>query len=150
MKPALRALTVYAFLLLCFRVSGKRSLSDMTAFDFVFVLTIAEGTQQALMGRNGSVTAAVIAGGTFVLADIAAFFLKGRFEKIEKLIDNVPVLLIEAGRLRRDRMVKERVDEADILDSARQSLGIGRLDEIDYAILETNGRIAVIPRRSGA
>jgi uncharacterized membrane protein YcaP (DUF421 family) len=64
----------------------------------------------------------------------------------EKVLDSVPVILIEKGRMHFDRMKKERVDEADILASARETRGIAQLDAIDYAILETNGMISVIPK----
>lgn len=67
---------------------------------------------------------------------------------MEQVLDGVPVVLIEKGRLHRDRMEKERVDEADILASARESRGISRLDEIEYAILETSGAITVVPRHA--
>jgi uncharacterized membrane protein YcaP (DUF421 family) len=60
------------------------------------------------------------------------------------------VVLIEKGRMHRDRMSKERVDEADILAAARKERGIARLDDIDYAILETGGGITIIPKAPAA
>lgn len=52
MDAVLRALVMYAFLMLIFRVSGKRSLAQATTFDFVLLLIIGEATQQALLGNN--------------------------------------------------------------------------------------------------
>jgi len=146
MEIVLRCLTVYAVVWLVFRISGKRSLRDLTTFDFVLLLIISECTQQGLVGQNYSLTGATIAVSTLVTVDILLSLLKRKFEKVEKVLDNVPVLLIEKGHLHQERMKKERIDEADILVSARQVHGISRLDAIDYAILETSGQISIIPK----
>ena len=146
MELILRAVTVYAVLWLIFRVSGKRTLKDMTTFDFILLLILSECTQQGLIGKDHSVTGAFLAVGTLVGVDIVLSLAKRRFQKVEKVLDSVPVILIEKGRMHADRMKKERVDEADILASARETRGIARLDRIDYAILETNGMISVIPK----
>jgi uncharacterized membrane protein YcaP (DUF421 family) len=151
MELVIRGVTLYAVIWLLFRVAGKRSLRDMTAFDFVLLLIVSECTQQGLIGKDYSVTGAVIVVSTLLGTDILMSFLKQRFQGFEKVADNVPVLLIEAGHLHRDRLEKERVDESDILAAARQGYGISRMDDIEYAILETNGGVSIIPRagRSG-
>ena len=146
MEIVLRCIAIYAVVWVVFRISGKRTLKDLTTFDFVLLLIISECTQQGLVGQNYSITGATIAVATLVTVDILLSLLKRRFDKVEKVLDNVPVLLIERGRLHRDRLKKERVDEADILVSARQMHGISRIDAIDYAILETSGTISIIPK----
>lgn len=146
MEIVLRAAAIYAILWAVFRVSGKRTLKDLTTFDFILLLIVSECTQQGLVGQDHSVTGVVLAVGTLVMVDILLSLLKQRSERIERMVDGIPVLLIEKGRLHPDRMRKERVDEADILASAREFRGIGRLDQIDYAILETNGTISIIPK----
>lgn len=148
MEIVLRCLAIYGVVWLVFRISGKRTLKDLTTFDFVLLLIISECTQQGLVGQNYSVTGAVIAISTLVTIDILLSLLKRRFEKVEKVLDNVPVLLIEKGRIHRERLQKERVDESDILTSAREAHGIRRIDLIDYAILETSGSISIIPKAS--
>jgi uncharacterized membrane protein YcaP (DUF421 family) len=146
MELILRALTIYVVLWVIFRVSGKRTLKDMTTFDFILLLILSECTQQGLIGKDYSVTGAFLAVGTLVGLDILLSLTKRRFQGVEKVLDSVPVILIEKGRMHADRMKKERVDEADILASARETRGIAQLDEIDYAILETNGTISVIAK----
>jgi uncharacterized membrane protein YcaP (DUF421 family) len=148
MDVVVRGATVYALLWLVFRVAGKRSLKDMTAFDFILLLIVSECVQQALVGQDRSITGAFLAVGTLVTIDILLSLAKRNNPAVEKVLDNVPVILIERGRMHADRMKKERVDEADILASARETHGIARLDAIDYAILETNGMISVIPKTS--
>jgi len=146
MEIVLRCVAIYAVVWVVFRISGKRTLKDLTTFDFVLLLIISECTQQGLVGQNYSVTGATVAVATLVTIDILLSLAKRKFEKVEKVLDNVPVLLIEKGRVHRERLQKERVDEADILVSARQGHGISRLDAIDYAILETSGAISIIPK----
>jgi uncharacterized membrane protein YcaP (DUF421 family) len=146
MEIVLRCVAIYAVVWAVFRISGKRTLRDLTTFDFVLLLIISECTQQGLVGQNYSITGATIAVATLVTVDILLSLVKRKFEKVEKVLDNVPVLLIEKGRLHRERLRKERVDESDILVSARQTHGISRIDAIDYAILETSGSISIIPK----
>lgn len=146
MEIIIRSVTVYAIVWLIFRISGKRTLKDLTTFDFVLLLIISECTQQALIGQDYSITGAGLAIATLLAVDIGLSLLKHRFSKVEKVLDNVPVILIEKGKMHNERLHKERIDEGDILASAREGYGIARLDQIDYAILETNGAISIIPK----
>ncbi|HWP35668.1 MAG TPA: YetF domain-containing protein [Thermodesulfobacteriota bacterium] len=142
-----RALVVYLVLLATIRVAGQRTLSEMTAFDLVLLLVVSEAVQQALVGDDGSVTAAVVLVATLVGADVALSVLKQRFPRAAKWIDGVPLVLVEDGRPLRDRMARERVDEDDILEAARLQHGLERLDQVKYAVLERGGKIAIVPRR---
>jgi uncharacterized membrane protein YcaP (DUF421 family) len=146
MEIILRAVSVYVILWLIFRVSGKRTLKDMTTFDFILLLIVSECTQQGLVGEDHSVTGVFLAVGTLVGVDILLSCVKRGSQAVEKVVDSVPVLLIEKGHIHADRLRRERVDEADILASARETRGIARMAEIDYAILETNGTISVIAK----
>ena len=146
MEYVVRAVAIYVILWVLFRISGKRSLGSISTFDFVMLLIVAEAVQQALTDRNHSITVAALIVGTFLMIDILLSLAKRRFPKVEKVMDGVPVLLIEKGRVHRERMAKERIDEDDILAAGRERLGIGTLDDIDYAVLEQSGGISVIPK----
>lgn len=147
METVARALFMYAFLLLVFRISGKRSLAQITAFDFVLLLVIGEATQQALIGDDYSMTTAVIVITTLMLIDIALSLLKDYSQRIERYVDDLPVIIVENGRMLAERMRKERVDEEEVLAAARNKQGLERLDQIKYAVLERNGEISIIPDR---
>ncbi len=149
MESVLRPLAIYFFLLLLLRLSGRRTMGEMTAFDFVLLLIIGEATQQALLGDNFSVTNALIVIATLVGIDVALALLKGRHSRLERLIDGTPVVLVQDGKPLTARMKKERVEEADILSAARKLRGIGAMSEIRWAVLESDGRISVIPYRDG-
>ncbi|MGH8473021.1 MAG: DUF421 domain-containing protein, partial [Gammaproteobacteria bacterium] len=83
MDAVLRATAVYFFLLLVFRIAGRRMLSEMTTFDFVVVLIVAEATQQGLLGNDFSVTNAFLVIITLIGIELALTALKRRSERIE-------------------------------------------------------------------
>jgi uncharacterized membrane protein YcaP (DUF421 family) len=145
MYSVFRGLTVYLFLLVIFRISGKRSLSQITTFDFVLLLIISEVVQQAMIANDNSMINAFLLVITLVGADILISLWKQRSESVEKLVESVPLIIMENGKLLKDRMDKERIGEGDILSSARELQGLERLDQIKYAILEPNGGITIVP-----
>ena len=145
MDSILRAFAVYTFLFILFRVAGKRTLSEMTTFDFILLLIISEAIQQALIDDDNSMTNAFLVVLTLVGVNIGLSLIKQRSARLEKLMDGVPVVIVEHGRLLRDRMARARVDEADILHAVRQLQGLERLDQIKYAVLERSGGITIIP-----
>jgi uncharacterized membrane protein YcaP (DUF421 family) len=147
MDAVLRGLSVYMFLLIIFRISGKRSLGQVTSFDFVLLLIIAETTQQALLGDDYSVTNAFLLIGTLVGIDIGLSLLKQRSAKLDRLLEGAPLVIVENEKLLKDRMDKARVDEEDILHAARELQGLERMEQIKYAVLERNGDITIVPKQ---
>lgn len=146
MDSVLRAAIVYFFLLVIFRLSGNRTLNEATLFDFVLVLIIAEVTENPLLGEDPSITNAFVAIITLVMIDIGFSIMKQRSRKMEKLVDGVPVIVVENGKPIKDRMNEARIDEDDVLEAARELQGIERMDQIKYAVLEKNGMITIIPK----
>lgn len=145
MDAVLRAGAVYVFVLVIFRLSGRRTLSEMTAFDFVLLLIIGEATQQALLGDDFSVTNAFIIILTLVTIDIGLSLLKDRAPKFAKVMDGIPTIIVENGRPLRDRMEKARIDEDDVLEAARELRGLYRIEDIKFAVLEASGKITIMP-----
>ncbi len=148
MDPIIRALVVCISLLVIFRIAGKRSLSQVTTFDLILTLIISEAIQEALVDDDHSLTQAMILVVSLVSFDILLSLMKQRWKLIEKLTDEPPVLIMQDGRVLEEPLRKERVDAPDILHAARQSLGISRLDQLDYAVVEAGGGITVVPKRT--
>lgn len=146
MDSVLRAAAVYFLLLLVFRVAGNRSIGQITAFDFVLLLIISEAIQQAMITDDYSVTNAFLLVVTLVGLDIMMSLWKQRSERVEKILDGLPVLLIENGKKHSKTMKKERVDESDILAAARELQGLERLDQIKHAVVESSGGITIVPK----
>jgi uncharacterized membrane protein YcaP (DUF421 family) len=147
MELVLRGLAVYLFLLLIFRISGKRSLRNATTFDFVLLLIIAETTQQALVGEDASITGAFLLIVVLVGTDIALSLVKRWLPRADRLLEGQPIVILRDGAPLKARMHIERVDDDDILSAARESRGLDRLDDIERAVLEKNGAISIVPRR---
>ncbi len=145
MYTIIRGIVVYIFLLILFRISGKRSLSQITTFDFVLLLIISEVVQQAMIANDNSMVNSFLLVITLVGMDILISLFKQKSPAFGKLVDSVPVILVENGKPLKDRMDKERVDEDDILARARELEGLERMDQVKYAILEKSGGITVVP-----
>jgi uncharacterized membrane protein YcaP (DUF421 family) len=148
MDSVLRALAIYVFLLVIFRVAGKRTMAQITVFDFVLLLIISEATQQAMIGQDFSITNAVLVITTLVGAERGLTWVQRRFKTVDRLLDGLPLVLVEDGKPFDDRLKAERIDIEEILAAARETQGLARLDQIKYAVLEQTGGISIIPKDS--
>jgi uncharacterized membrane protein YcaP (DUF421 family) len=144
MEPILRTIAIYVFLLVLFRLAGKRTIAETDTFDFVIILIISEATQQALVGEDFSLTTSLLVITTLIGCGVLLAYLKQRSKRLQTLMDGLPTVLVHEGRLLKERMDRLRIDEEDLLEAA-QAKGIARLEQIDYAILQRNGNIAIIP-----
>jgi uncharacterized membrane protein YcaP (DUF421 family) len=145
MESVLRGLLVYFFLLIVFRISGKRTLSQTTSFDLVLLLIISETTQQAMVDNDHSITNGFLLIITLVGTSILLAALKQFFPKLELFLEGQPVIVVNNGKLLHEVMNKVRVDQEDILLAARMLHGLERMDQIKYAILERDGEISIVP-----
>ena len=146
MNTVFRAAVVYAILLIIFRIAGKRTLTQITTFDLVLTLIISEAIQQALVDNDNSLTNAFILVITLVSLDIGLSMLTERSKRLDRIVDGLPVIILEQGEVVRDRMRCEGITEGEILGAAREAHGLERLDQIKYAVVEQNGRITIVPR----
>lgn len=146
MDSVVRAAAVFVFLMLVFRLAGRRTLSEMTNFDFVLVLIISEATQNAMIGEDYSLTNAALVILTLVALDIGLSLWKQRSPRLARWLEGVPTVIVADGKPLTHLMAWARVDEADILAAARELQGLERMDQIKYAILERQGNISIIPK----
>lgn len=150
MDSILRGLFIYFFLFLVFRIAGKRTLAETTNFELVLLLIISETTQQAMIDNDHSITNASLLILTLVGTSIFLSWLRQKFPKTEKILEEEPLIILENGRPLKDRMEKSRVDEHDILSAARRLRGLNRLEDIRLAVLESDGEITIIPKERTA
>jgi uncharacterized membrane protein YcaP (DUF421 family) len=146
MGSVIRVIVVYAFLLLLFRIAGRRTLSQMTSFDFILLLIVSELTQQAIIDTDHSITNAFLMILTLLGLDIGLSLVKRESPLVDKWLDGVPLVIVENGQPIKDRMRKARVDESDVLTAARELQGLERMEQIKYAVLERSGGISIIPK----
>ena len=147
MDSVIRGISIYLVLLIATRLSGRRTMAQMTPFDFVLLLIIAETTQQALLGDDFSISNAVVLILTLFATDVLLAWLKGWSPRLGSLLDGNPTVLISDGKIDPEAMQRARVSVGDVLESAREQQGLKTLDDIDAAVLEVSGGISIIPKQ---
>jgi uncharacterized membrane protein YcaP (DUF421 family) len=147
MEAVLRAVVIYAFLMLLFRIAGKRALNEVSNFEFVLLLIVGEATQQAVLGKDYSLTNAFLVVLTLISINIGMSLLKHRSERIRRMFDGMPLVIVENGRPLKQLMDAVRIAEDDVLEAARELQGLERMEQIKYAVLETTGVISIIPKK---
>jgi uncharacterized membrane protein YcaP (DUF421 family) len=145
MNPVFRGLIIYTFLLLIFRISGRRTLSQTTTFEFVLLLIISEVTQPAMVGDDNSLVTSMLLIMTLVGADLLLSLLKIKFKGVDKATEGTPLIIVDKGKPLSRRMESCRVEEEDVLQAARATQGLERMEQIKYAVLEKDGSISIIP-----
>jgi uncharacterized membrane protein YcaP (DUF421 family) len=145
MDTVLRTIAVYLFILVVFRICGKRSLSQITTFDFILLLIVGEATQQALLGNDFSIVNAWVVIASLVTLEFLFSKLQERWPAFDRALESLPVVIVENGRVLQDRTKQEGVTLSEILEAGREKHGLERLDQFKYAILERHGGISVIP-----
>lgn len=130
MDAVLRAAAMYFVLMVLFRIAGRRSLTDLTPFDFVLLLIIGEATQQALLGDDFSVTNAVLIIATLIAIDVGFSLAKQRSTRLAKFLDGGPTVIVEDGVPLMGRMKQARVTEDDVMEAARSNQGVIEMGQI--------------------
>jgi uncharacterized membrane protein YcaP (DUF421 family) len=137
----LRALVVFLFLWVVTRAVGRATLGELSTFELLLYVTMGDLVQQGVTQQDYSVTGAVLAVGTFALLTLAISWTQWRFPRSRDLITGRAVLVVRNGELEEANMRRQRLSVADLLVAAREQ-GIRRTSEIEYAVLEANGRIS--------
>jgi uncharacterized membrane protein YcaP (DUF421 family) len=141
----IRGVAVYLVLLIVLRLSGRRTLAQMTPFDLILLLIIAETSQQALLGDDFSIINSVVLIVTLCSVDILLSYLKRSSPRVERLLDGAATVLISRGEPDAHALRRARVDLEDVMDAAREQHGLERLDQIKFAVLEVSGTISIVP-----
>src|SRR5438477_8041488 len=145
MDSVIKACIVYVFLWAIIRISGRRTLGEMTAFDFVLFLIIGGATQRAITGQDDSLTNAFLLVMTFIVIDIGLSLIQRDAPLFRRVLKGTPTILVDNGHLLVTRMRLTRVTTDDILVAARKMHGLERMDQIKFAILEASGDITIVP-----
>jgi uncharacterized membrane protein YcaP (DUF421 family) len=146
MDLALRALVLFCFVYLLTRIMGRRELSQLQPFDLILLIVIGDAIQQGLVQDDYSVTGALIVVGTFAVLQVGVSFLNFRFPRLRPVLDGEPIVVVQDGEPIERNMKRERITLGEVMVEARQQQ-VAHLDEIAWAVLETNGRISIIPKK---
>lgn len=142
----LRAVVVYAVVLGMVRLSGKRALGQITPFDVLLIVLLGNAVQNALLGEDTSLAGGLLLAATLIAINYAVGWLVSRSRRMERLVEGEPVLVARDGKLLESVLRRELLTRADF-DAALRQQGCRSIDEVELALLETNGHITIVPRQ---
>ncbi len=141
----LRAALVYLAILVGLRITGKREIGQMTMFDLVVLLLLANAVQNAMVGDDTTLAGGLIAATTLLALNAGISRLSLQWPGLRRLLEGSPTVLVQNGRPNLKHLHDEGVD-ADELETALREHGVASLDEVEMAVLEIDGSISVVPR----
>ncbi len=145
MEIVIRALVIFVFLWLVTRAVGRTTLGELSTFELLLYVTMGDLVQQAVTQQDYSVTGGILAVSTFALLTVALSWVQWRFPRARPVLSGRPVLVFADGRPVDDGMRRERLSVADLLVAAREQ-GIRNTSEIEYAVLEADGKLSFFTR----
>ena len=144
MDIALRAIFLYAFIVLVMRVTGRRELSSLSPFDLVLLIVLGDAIQQGLTQDDYSVTGAVIAVSTLATMQLTSY-LAFRSKRARRLLEGNPIVIIQDGAFVDSNLERERMTAEEVCESMRLKQ-IASVRDVEWGILESNGEISFIAK----
>ena len=142
---AIRTFVLYIIVLIAVRIMGKSELSKMSPFQLVIVFMIAELAAMPIDDPTTSLINGVMAIFTLMLLQVLISFLSIKSEKFKNMVSGKPSILIEKGKLNIKELSKLRITSTDLLEQLRLE-NCPSLSNVEYAIMESNGQLTVIPK----
>jgi uncharacterized membrane protein YcaP (DUF421 family) len=140
----LRTAGVYVVILLGLRLAGKREIGQMTVFDLVVLLLLANAVQNAMVGPDTSLVGGLLAAIVLLVLNALVARLRLRWPVLRRVVEGSPTLLVLHGEVITEHMKRERLDE-ETLEAALREHGVGDLSDVEMAVLEIDGSISVVP-----
>jgi uncharacterized membrane protein YcaP (DUF421 family) len=140
---ALRTLAVYLIILIGLRLAGKRELGQMTVFDLVVLLLIANAVQNAMVGPDTSLLGGILAAVVLLALNTIVARLRLRSPRLRRLVEGTPTLLVLHGEPIPDHLRREGIDQ-ETLEAALREHGVEDLADVEMAVLEIDGSISVV------
>ena len=147
MEIVVRALVIFVFLWLITRAVGRSTLGELSTFELLLFVTMGDLVQQGITQQDFSMTAGMLAVGTFALLTVALNWTQWRFPRSRPVVSGRPTLVFQEGKPLEESMRRHRLAVVDLLVAAREQ-GIRRTADIEYAVLEADGRLSFFTRES--
>jgi uncharacterized membrane protein YcaP (DUF421 family) len=146
MDLVLRALAIYVVVFLFTRILGRRELSSLQPFDLILLVVIGDLIQSGITQNDLSVTGVLIVLATIGIAQVITSYVSFKFRRLRPVLEGEPTVLVENGNVIDRNMRRERLTADDLAEQARRS-EIESLDQVKWAVLETNGEISFIKQQ---
>lgn len=143
MDVVIRSLVIFGFLWLAIRVSGKREVAQLSAFDMILLVTVGDLVAQGVTQEDYSLTTAILAVSTFSVAGFVLAWLGYRFPGSRPVLAGTPRIVVRDGEPMLDVLSSELLTIADLHEASREK-GIRSLREIELCVLETDGHFSFI------
>jgi uncharacterized membrane protein YcaP (DUF421 family) len=142
-----RALILFFAVYFLLRVVGRRELAQMEPFDFILLIVLGDAIQQGLTQDDYSVTGALIVITSIAAIQVVVGFFAFRFKRVRSFLDGEPIVLVEDGRILEKNLRRVRISADELAEEARQQQ-VASIDDIEWGILETSGKVSVIPKKA--
>src|SRR5262245_49532304 len=146
LEKVIRPILVYLFLVVSLRLAGKRELAQLNPFDLVVLLTLSNTVQNAIIGPDDSVTGGLLGAATLLLVNYLVVRYLFKHERLERLVEGDPDVLIENGKVRTDRLSSEMISLSE-LERAAHRQGFAGLHEVEHCVLEPGGGLSFFRRK---
>ena len=143
-EKLLRSVAVYLFLLVAFRLTGKRQVGQLTPFDLVLLLLISNVVQNAVIGNDNSLGGGLLGAVAILALNRLVVEITYRSKRLRRLLEATPTILVHNGKVWQANLARERVTMDDLLAALRRN-GVADVAHVRVAVLEENGGISVIP-----
>jgi uncharacterized membrane protein YcaP (DUF421 family) len=137
----------YAGLLVILRVSGKRTLSKLNAFDWIVTVALGSTLATTVLSPDVSAVDGLLALGVLVTLQFVVTFASVRIDGLRAAVKSSPTRVVSSGVMQRDAMQRERITEDEIYQAVRAA-GMASLRDLDV-VLETSGRLSVVRMGDG-
>lgn len=148
MGTIVRATVIYWFLLGILRIVGRRSFEQLSPFEMILVFLLGGIGIQAIGADDRSMVNALLGISTVALMHVLVSWLKLRSEAFRRWVDGTPIVIVEDGYWHEERIEKLQLHEQDIMAAARAK-GLERHDQIQFAVVERNGKISIVRMEEG-
>ena len=139
-----RSLVVYIAVLVGLRLGGRREIGQLTPFDLVLVLLVANAVQNAMVGTDTSVEGGLVAAATLLVSNALVARLRFRSHLLRQVVEGVPVVLIQHGEWVPGSLRRERLTEDEVMAAVREHGDTGDVSHVELAVLETDGTVSVV------
>ena len=141
-----RTVLIYTLLVATMRLMGKRQLGELEVPELVTTLLVSEIASLPIVDKNIPLVYAIIPLITVLTLEVTLSMILIKFPALKNLASSRPTVLIRRGKLDQKEMQRIRISLDELISEVRQA-GIPSLEDVDYAILEQNGKISVLPRK---
>ncbi len=144
-RTLLVGVLAYAGLILVLRLSGKRTLSKMNAFDLVVTVALGSTLATILLSQDVALAEGLVALALLIGLQYVVAWLSVRSAAVSRLVKAEPALLLYRGQFLHEALRRERVTESEVLAAVRAQ-GLAKADAVEAVILETDGSFSVVQR----